>query len=92
MSLSGTLSNARSEPHAESGAKLKRSAINAARMAAIQLSSVDGVKGAFASRDNAMSQLYIGAEHGFNCRDRASYNLRAAALAHRRTHVLAEQL
>jgi carboxymethylenebutenolidase len=51
------------------------------------------VNAVFASRDNAMFHLYMGAEHGFNCTDRASYNQRAAALAHGRTLTfLAEHL
>jgi len=60
---------------------------------AIPLSAVDEVKAKFASRDNATFHLYPGAEHGFNCTDRASYNQRAAALAHGRTLTfLAEHL
>ncbi|KVN23617.1 carboxymethylenebutenolidase [Burkholderia pyrrocinia] len=59
----------------------------------IPLAAVDQVKAAFAGRDNAAFHLYAGAEHGFNCTDRASYNQRAAALAHGRTLTfLAEQL
>jgi membrane fusion protein (multidrug efflux system) len=42
MSLSETLSYARSEPHAQPGAKLKRSAINAALMAAILTTTAAG--------------------------------------------------
>ena len=60
---------------------------------AIPMSAVDDVKAAFAGRDNAMFHLYMGAEHGFNCADRASYNQRAAALARGRTLTfLAEHL
>jgi carboxymethylenebutenolidase len=60
---------------------------------AIPLSAVDEVKATFASRDNATFHLYPGAGHGFNCTDRASYNQRAAALAHGRTLTfLAEHL
>ncbi|KWE89403.1 dienelactone hydrolase family protein [Burkholderia ubonensis] len=60
---------------------------------AIPLAAVDQVKAAFAGRDNAAFHLYPGAEHGFNCAERASYNQRAAALAHGRTLTfLAEQL
>jgi carboxymethylenebutenolidase len=51
----------------------------------IPLSAVDAVKTAFAGRANATLHLYPGAEHGFNCWDRASYNQRAAALARGRT-------
>jgi dienelactone hydrolase len=39
---------------------------------AIPLSGVDDVKATFASRDNATFYLYPGAEHGFNCTDRAA--------------------
>ncbi|AOJ61226.1 carboxymethylenebutenolidase [Burkholderia ubonensis] len=60
---------------------------------AIPLAAVDQVKAAFAGRDNAAFHLYPGAEHGFNCPERASYHQRAAALAHGRTLTfLAEQL
>ncbi|WP_010092995.1 dienelactone hydrolase family protein [Burkholderia ubonensis] len=60
---------------------------------AIPLAAVDQVKAAFAGRDNAAFHLYPGAEHGFNCAERASYNQRAAALAHGRTLTfLAEHL
>ncbi|RQS73439.1 dienelactone hydrolase family protein [Burkholderia sp. Bp8963] len=60
---------------------------------AIPPEAVDQVKAAFAGRDNAAFHLYPGAEHGFNCTDRASYNQRAAALAHGRTLTfLAEHL
>jgi carboxymethylenebutenolidase len=59
----------------------------------IPLSAVDQVKAAFASHDNAKVYYYSGVEHGFNCTDRASYNQRAAALAHGRTLTfLAEHL
>ncbi|MBY4833745.1 dienelactone hydrolase family protein [Burkholderia dolosa] len=60
---------------------------------AIPPDAVDRVKAAFAGRDNALFHLYADAEHGFNCPDRASYNQRAAALAHGRTLTfVAEQL
>ncbi len=60
---------------------------------AIPLSAVEQVEASFAGRDNATFHLYAGAEHGFNCTDRASYNQRAAALAHGRTLTfLAEHL
>ncbi|QBR04145.1 dienelactone hydrolase family protein [Paraburkholderia pallida] len=60
---------------------------------AIPLSAVEDVKGAFAGRRNASFHLYPGAEHGFNCTDRASYNQRASALAHGRSLTfLAEHL
>lgn len=55
--------------------------------------AVAQVKDAFAGRDNARFEWYPDAEHGFNCTDRASYNQRAAALAHGRTLAfLAEKL
>lgn len=55
--------------------------------------AVAQVKDAFAGRDNARFEWYPDAEHGFNCTDRASYNQRAAALAHGRTLAfLAENL
>jgi carboxymethylenebutenolidase len=51
------------------------------------------VKAKFANRGNATFHLYRGAEHGFNCTDRASYNQHAAALARGRTLMfLAEHL
>jgi carboxymethylenebutenolidase len=60
---------------------------------AIPLSAVDDVKARFANRGNATFHLYRGAEHGFNCTDRASYNQHAAALARGRTLMfLAEHL
>lgn len=51
----------------------------------IPLSAVGEVKERFAGRDEAEFHLYTGAEHGFNCSDRASYNQHASALAHGRT-------
>ncbi|AOI77367.1 dienelactone hydrolase family protein [Burkholderia sp. NRF60-BP8] len=60
---------------------------------AIPLTAVDQVKAAFAGHSDASFHVYPGAEHGFNCTDRASYNQRAAALAHGRTLTfLAEHL
>jgi carboxymethylenebutenolidase len=60
---------------------------------AIPLPAVEVVKSAFAGRHNASFYLYSGAEHGFSCTDRASYNQRAAALAHGRSLTfLAEHL
>ena len=47
--------------------------------------AVDAVKSAFADHDNAQFHVYEGAEHGFNCWARTSYNRRASALAHGRT-------
>jgi len=59
----------------------------------IPLIAVDQVKAAFAGHGHASFHVYPGAEHGFNCTDRASYNQRAAALAHGRTLTfLAEHL
>ena len=59
----------------------------------IPLTAVDQVKAAFAGHGDASFHVYPGAEHGFNCTDRASYNQRAAALAHGRTLTfLAEHL
>jgi carboxymethylenebutenolidase len=45
---------------------------------------VDAVKQRFAGKD-AQVFTYPGADHGFNCTDRASYNQKASALAHGRT-------
>ncbi|TKC78807.1 dienelactone hydrolase family protein [Trinickia terrae] len=60
---------------------------------AIPLSAVEVVKSAFASHHNASFHLYPGAEHGFSCTDRTSYNQRAATLAHGRSLTfLAEHL
>ncbi|MCF1365271.1 dienelactone hydrolase family protein [Burkholderia cenocepacia] len=59
----------------------------------IPLAAVDQVKAAFSGHGDASFHVYPGAEHGFNCTDRASYNQRAAALAHGRTLTfLAEHL
>ncbi|ABC39337.1 dienelactone hydrolase family protein [Burkholderia thailandensis] len=59
----------------------------------IPLDAVDKVKAAFAGRANAEFHLYPDAQHGFNCSERASYDQRAAALAHGRTLTfLAERL
>jgi len=51
---------------------------------AIPLDAVDQVKAAFAGKA-AEFHIYKGAQHGFNCWDRGSYNQPAAALAHGRT-------
>ncbi|MBN3723473.1 dienelactone hydrolase family protein [Burkholderia sp. Ac-20379] len=54
---------------------------------------VSQVQAAFAGRPHAEFHLYPDADHGFNCNVRASYNQRAAALAHGRTlQFLAENL
>jgi carboxymethylenebutenolidase len=59
----------------------------------IPLSAVGQVKERFTGRDNAQFHLYSGAHHGFNCPHRATYQQRAAALAHGRTLTfLAEHL
>ena len=59
----------------------------------IPLTAVDQVKAAFAGHGHASFHVYPGAEHGFNCTDRASYHQRASALAHGRTLTfLAEHL
>ncbi|NML44837.1 dienelactone hydrolase family protein [Ramlibacter sp. G-1-2-2] len=50
---------------------------------AIPLEAVEKVKAAFG--DRAEFFVYPGAQHGFNCWDRASYHPRSAALAHGRT-------
>jgi carboxymethylenebutenolidase len=58
----------------------------------IPADAVKSVKDAFAGRD-AQVFTYPNADHGFNCTDRASYNQKAAALAHGRTLVfLSEKL
>jgi carboxymethylenebutenolidase len=51
----------------------------------IPASAVSQVKESFAGRSNAEFHVYPGADHGFNCTDRGSYNQHAAALAHGRT-------
>ena len=59
----------------------------------IPLDAVGQVKERFAGRDNAEFHIYPGADHGFNCSVRASYNQNASALAHGRTLTfLAENL
>lgn len=51
----------------------------------IPQSAVDAIKAKFAGRPNAEFHVYAGADHGFNCSHRASYNRHAAALAHGNT-------
>lgn len=59
----------------------------------IPAAAIDAVKGAFDGRDNAQFHVYEGAEHGFNCWARASYNRHAALVAHGNTlHFLAEAI
>lgn len=47
--------------------------------------AVASVRDRFAGRSDSELYLYQGADHGFNCGDRASYNAKASALAHGRT-------
>ena len=59
----------------------------------IPMSAVANVKKSFAGRDNATFFIYPGADHGFNCWARGTYQQKAAALAHGRTlQFLAENL
>jgi len=51
----------------------------------IPLEAVEQVKASFAGRSNAEFHVYPGAEHGFNCWDRGSYQQKASALALGRT-------
>jgi carboxymethylenebutenolidase len=61
--------------------------------AGIPLDAVAQVKARFDGRSNTALHVYPGAEHGFNCTDRASYDQRASALALGRTMTfLAEHL
>ncbi|HYF18350.1 MAG TPA: dienelactone hydrolase family protein [Ramlibacter sp.] len=50
---------------------------------AIPLTAVDKVRGAMTGKAEVF--IYPGAQHGFNCWERASYDPRSAALAHGRT-------
>ncbi len=55
--------------------------------------AVDSIRGAMAHNDQAEFFVYPGADHGFNCWGRPSYNQAAAALAHGRALAfLAEHL
>ncbi len=56
-----------------------------ARDAAIPPAVWDKVRGAFAGRADAEVFVYEGAEHGFNCTRRASFNQKASKLARSRT-------
>ncbi|MBI0326668.1 dienelactone hydrolase family protein [Burkholderia plantarii] len=59
----------------------------------IPAEAVAQVKAAFGGRTDVEVHEYPDADHGFNCNVRASYNQRAAALAHGRTLTfLAERL
>ncbi|MED5501428.1 MAG: dienelactone hydrolase family protein [Pseudomonadota bacterium] len=51
----------------------------------IPLEQVEQTRQAFAGNKDVEVHLYGGAEHGFNCWARASYNQHASALAHGRT-------
>jgi carboxymethylenebutenolidase len=48
----------------------------------ISESAVTAVRNTFAGRPDAAVELHRDVDHGFNCWDRASYNQKAAALAH----------
>ncbi|MBI5276844.1 MAG: dienelactone hydrolase family protein [Burkholderiales bacterium] len=63
----------------------------AAEDQAIPLAAVDKVKAAVAGKP-AEFFIYEGATHGFNCWDRASYNPKAASLAHGRSLAFFSQL
>jgi carboxymethylenebutenolidase len=51
----------------------------------IPMTAVEAVKKTFAGRENARFEVYPGADHGFNCWGRPSYNQQAAALARGRS-------
>jgi carboxymethylenebutenolidase len=51
----------------------------------IPAAAVDAVKQTFAGREAVRIDVYPGAEHGFNCWDRSSYNQQSAALARGRS-------
>ncbi|MBK5105086.1 MAG: dienelactone hydrolase family protein [Burkholderiales bacterium] len=51
----------------------------------IPAEAVESVRKTFAGREGVRIDVYPGANHGFNCWDRASYNQQSAALAHGRT-------
>ncbi|MGI4816063.1 MAG: dienelactone hydrolase family protein [Janthinobacterium lividum] len=57
----------------------------------ISLEAVEQVKAAFAGHPDATFHVYPGAEHGFNCNVRGSYQRHAAALAHGRTLAFLEK-
>lgn len=57
----------------------------------IPQSAVDAIKAKFAGRANSEFHVYEGADHGFNCSHRASYNRHAAALAHGHTLAFLER-
>ena len=47
--------------------------------------AVEAVRATFEGRDNVMFEVYSGADHGFNCWARSSYDQTASALARGRT-------
>lgn len=51
----------------------------------IPAAAVEAVKQTFAGREGVRIDVYPGAEHGFNCWDRPSYNQQSSALAHGRS-------
>jgi carboxymethylenebutenolidase len=51
----------------------------------IPLSEVDAVRAAFANQSNATIHVYAGADHGFNCDQRGSYNADVAKIARERS-------
>jgi carboxymethylenebutenolidase len=54
----------------------------------IPMSAVDKVRAAFAGRPEIEIYVYPGAEHGFNCPERASYDKPSALMAHSRSIAL----
>jgi carboxymethylenebutenolidase len=54
----------------------------------IPMSAVDKVRAAFAGRPEIESYVYPGAQHGFNCSERASFDKPSAQMAHSRTIAL----
>jgi len=51
----------------------------------IPAAAVEAVKQTFAGRNNVRIDVYPGADHGFNCWDRAAWDQQSSALAHGRT-------
>jgi len=51
----------------------------------IPAAAVEAVKQTFAGRGGVRIDVYPGANHGFNCWDRAAYNQQSSALAHGRS-------
>ncbi len=56
----------------------------------IPMSAVEAIEQRFASHKNAEFHIHKGAEHGFNCSHRASYQRHAAARSHGQTLVFLE--